>query len=109
MKLLITETNWWGWDNPGQTTKDFEYDMEKLRLWRKTIVSSDGETGKRTINFAFKVLSKKADEIKIKAYGEHLIFEGKLLPCVITLKKDEGQFLSTQSKDGGTDYSIILK
>ena len=108
MKLLITETIWWGWDNPGEKTKDFEYDVKKLKLWLKTVASRE-EGDKKEISFAFRVLSKKADSLKIKVYGSHLSYNGEPVPCTITLSKNKGQLIKTISKDGGREYSILLK
>ena len=61
------------------------------------------------MNFAFKILCKKKNQLKLKVYGDHLIYGKELLPITIELKENEEALFSTQSLDAGSEYTLLLK
>ena len=117
MKLLIQETNWWGWHNSGKKVTDYEYDLENMKEGEKVIVSttkvlnSDATAYLDEPNLYFILASKQKDKVELKI-GSHMCFNKKNFtkePLSFWIKEGQPLFLDSQSMDSGYTYSISIK
>ena len=120
MKIVVKQTNWFGWNGGSASENILEYDVEL----KKEIVVEEIEVlrNKRLffqskyyseIVFSFNVLEIGEDCVIVKtngtAGGEYNKRKGKYVPKTSTVKFGEILKFSTKTMDAGSKFDFLIQ